>query len=43
MKDLRPIVLCNVLYKVFAKVLSNRLKHTLDKVILEFQSSFVPE
>lgn len=42
MKDLRPISLCNVLYKVFAKVLTNRLKLILSKVISEFQSAYVP-
>lgn len=42
MKDLRPIALCNVLYKVIAKVLSNRLRVILPGIISENQSAFVP-
>lgn len=42
MKDLRPIALCNILYKVIAKVLANRLKDILPDIITENQSAFVP-
>lgn len=42
MDDLRPIALCNVLCKVITKVLANRVKGLLDKVISDTQSAFIP-
>ncbi|XP_060969090.1 uncharacterized protein LOC133036597 [Cannabis sativa] len=42
MGDLRPIALCNASYKIISKVMANRLKHLLSKIISEFQSAFIP-
>lgn len=40
-RDLRPISLCNVLYKIIAKILTLRLQPYMDAIIGEEQNSFI--
>ncbi|WOL07964.1 hypothetical protein Cni_G16714 [Canna indica] len=40
--EFRPIALCNILYKILAKVILNRIRPVLEKVISSAQSAFMP-
>jgi hypothetical protein len=42
MKDFRPISLCNVTYKTVTKILAQRLRGCMEKLIGPWQSSFIP-
>lgn len=41
--DLRPITLCNVLYKIMGKMIANRMMEMLKDIISESQSAFIPD
>uniref|UniRef100_A0A803NSN9 Reverse transcriptase domain-containing protein n=1 Tax=Cannabis sativa TaxID=3483 RepID=A0A803NSN9_CANSA len=41
MKDLRPIAMCNVLYKIVTKVMTNRMKPFMDSIVADSQSAFI--
>lgn len=40
--EYRPIALCNVQYKIIAKILTGRLQQFLPKLISQHQTAFVP-
>lgn len=40
-KEFRPISLCNIVYKIVAKALTNRLRPVLQNRVDDFQSGFI--
>lgn len=40
--DYRPISICNVVYKIVAKVLANGMKPIISQIISLTQSAFIP-
>ncbi|GKC30468.1 RNA-directed DNA polymerase, eukaryota, reverse transcriptase zinc-binding domain protein, partial [Tanacetum coccineum] len=41
--DFRPIACCNVVYKCISKIITNRIKGSLDSIVNKNQSAFIPE
>ncbi|CAN1244433.1 Transposon TX1 uncharacterized 149 kDa protein [Linum perenne] len=41
MKDLRPISLCNVLYRIVSKALANRLRRCIERLVEHEQYAFI--
>ena len=38
----KPINLCNICYKIVARILANRVKHLLNKIVYPLQVAFTP-